>query len=336
MNVQIYAEATDWVVKHRDGELGSREKKAFDAWVRESPQHVRAYLEMSAIWEDVPSLDPGWNPDAEELIARARAESNVFSVETPNADAPAREHRDMQRTPGARYFQAKVLYALAASLLIAFACGWLLFQRDVYTTGTGEQRVVTLPDGSTVELNSRSRLAVHYSQHERRIDLLQGQALFRVERNAALPFIVQTGSTQVRAVGTQFDVYRKTDDIVVTVVEGRVAVSSANAHPSMLAAGEQIIVTPASAAPVKRADAAAATAWTRRNLMFDGSPLTEVALEFNRYNTRRLLIDSPELANFHVSGIFSSVDPTLLVRFLRAQPELVVHETRSEIHVQKR
>ena len=49
MNLQIYEEASEWIVKHRDGGLDAREKRAFDDWLRASPQHVRAYLEMSSV-----------------------------------------------------------------------------------------------------------------------------------------------------------------------------------------------------------------------------------------------------------------------------------------------
>jgi len=70
--------------------------------------------------------------------------------------------------------------------------------------------------------------------------------------------------------------------------------------------------------------------------VFDSSPLAEVAEEFNRYNTRQLVIENPQLADFHVSGVFSSVDPTLLLRFLRTQPDLVVEETDREIRISRK
>jgi ferric-dicitrate binding protein FerR (iron transport regulator) len=77
---------------------------------------------------------------------------------------------------------------------------------------------------------------------------------------------------------------------------------------------------------------AAATAWTRRNLIFDSSPLTGVYRESNRYNTRRLVIAVPELEDFLVSGVFCSSDRDLL-RFLRTQPGLSVRETDTEIRI---
>lgn len=433
MNLQIYEVASEWIIKHRAGGLDAREKKAFDAWLRESPQHVRAYLEMSSVWEDVPSLDPAWNPSADELIARARGDDNVVSLSSPlpvagpslsgeekSNDRPHNSVANQRaaatnssprsdastqipfRLTRARGFQSNrkvgLFYTLAASILVACISSGFYLQRGVYATDTGEQRSLALADGSTVELNSRSRIKVKYSEHERRIDLLEGQALFHVAKSKARPFIVQTDNTRVRAVGTAFDVYNTSSGTIVTVVEGRVAVhtnqrsqsaasgslhdgrdsphtpdpgpasiSSSNdkapagvraakrpgdafgsaslpeasaihavAGEILLAAGEQLVVAPAIVTSPKRANVAAATAWTRRSLVFDSSPLTEVAQEFNRYNTRRLVIEDPQLADFHVSGVFSSVEPTLFLRFLRAQPELVIEETDTEIRITRK
>jgi transmembrane sensor len=103
-----------------------------------------------------------------------------------------------------------------------------------------------------------------------------------------------------------------------------------------LDAGEQVMVTPKHVTAQKHANVAAATAWTQRNLVFDSAPLTDVAEEFNRYNARQLVIDTPQLADFHVSGVFSSVDPALLLKFLRTQPELVLQETDREIRISKK
>jgi transmembrane sensor len=390
MNTQIYEEASDWIVKNREGDLDAREKKQFDTWLRESPQHLRAYLEMSAVWEDVASIDPGLNAGADELIARARAEGNIVPLESPSPfqarGLGEKSRRRGTKPPRPTLGRLGLYYGLAATVLLSLAGTWLYGQRNTYSTGVGEQRSIVLTDGSTVELNSRSRVRVRFSDVERDVELIEGQALFRVAKNPLRPFIVSADGTHVRAVGTQFDVYRKTSGTVVTVVEGEVAVfgephtssSSSNAEKGgagapassqiqsastvagegrgprsgkgevlspgdsahgaiFLAAGEQVTVTRATAAATpKRANVAAATAWTQRSLVFDFSPLTEVAEEFNRYNTRQLVIKDPELASLHVSGVFSSVDPALLLRFLRTQPELVVAETDTEIRISKK
>jgi len=383
MNLQIYEEASDWIVTHRNGGLGARGKRAFDTWLRESPHHVRAYLEMSSVWEDIPSLAQNSSLSAEELIARARGDDTVVPLivkeSYPPSSAPLSVPGLTRGEAIANAHHRVALFStLAASLLIAcILLSWFYLQRGVYGTDVGERRSLMLTDGSSVELNSRSRIKIQYTEGERRIDLLEGQALFHVAKNKTRPFTVQAGDSIVRAVGTSFDVYKKSSGTIVTVVEGQVAVipserlvarftdspapAAAKALPNrprdrgqggsvvgsgvtrsaaegevLLMAGEQLTVTPAAIVPPKRINVAAATAWTRRSLVFDSSPLTEVVQEFNRYNTRRLVIDDPQLADLLVSGVFSSVEPTLLLRFLRTQPEVVVEEMETEVHITKR
>ena len=372
MNTQIYEEATEWLIKHRESDLSPREKVQFDDWLRASPQHLRAYLEMSAIWEDLPALGADSNPPADELITRAHTEDNIRPL--AGTARILRPPADVQRPLPApqdspkRASQARV-FTLAAAVLISFAAlvTWYRLDRNTYVTDIGEQRSIVLADGSTLELNSRSRVRIRYTAAQRDVDLLAGQALFRVAHDSTRPFVVHSGTTEVLAVGTQFDVYQKRAATIVTVIDGKVQVvdaaplatlpesSGATPLPAanslrggagnaiFLTAGEQITI--AAVKPVRvanpspraqPANVATATAWTQHNLVFDSSPLTEVAEEFNRYNRRPLVITDPEIAAMRISGLFSSADPALFVKFLRAQPELHVEETDREIRISRR
>jgi transmembrane sensor len=242
-----------------------------------------------------------------------------------------------------------------------------------------------------VDLNARSKLRVEFSKNERRVELLDGQALFQVAKDKNRPFIVASGEATVRAVGTQFDVYRKDSGTTVTVLEGRVAVYStayaasnsgsaeppssaaqpatrsppasmkpqaqmpATPHPEaassnppglvdpsgsgaiFLSAGEQVTVTPAQILPAPaRVDIAATTAWMQRRLIFDGSKLSDVVQEFNRYNKRQLVIEDAQLSDFHVSGVYSSTDPSSLIRFLREQRGMKITENENEVQIAPR
>ena len=186
-----------------------------------------------------------------------------------------------------------------------------------------------------MELNSRSRIRVRFADAERSVDLLAGQALFRVAKDKMRPFVVRSGDASIRAVGTEFDVYQKRQGTVITVIEGRVSVGD-----SLLAAGEQLTVastpTSTSAARPVHANIAAATAWTQRQLVFESATLADVADEINRYNDRQLVIDDAGLNDFHISGVFSSTDPASLVRFLRTRRDIIINETGDVIHVSRR
>ncbi len=321
----IVAEASAWFVDFRAGDLDADARDRFIRWLSRSPEHIQAYLEVAGAWAELPNRDPQGRIDIEALLARARSDANVVSLEAAEKDpAPLRR-------PGfARYRLAAAVGALAVAAAL-FA--WLGKESSkTYETEVGEQRSIVLADGSSVELNARSRIRIRFDDEHRDIDLLAGQALFRVAKDPHRPFTVLSDSVAVRAVGTQFDVYRKRAGTVVTVVEGRVAVSSA--LPAVaLSAGEQLLVTARAVVKPKRADAAAATAWVKRQLMFEETPLAEVAEEFNRYNTRALVIADPQLQNVAISGVYSSTDPASLIRFLREQSGVQVNESAREITI---
>jgi len=341
-NRQVYEEASEWLVELRVGEMDAASRERLDTWFRESPHHIRAFMELSCVWDDGHDLHLDVGDGADALIARARATTNVVPLETVPSEVPEvsedSPHLDgglPVPTPRTRLYPRWL--ALAAAVVVAcFAAGWLAlwaYVNPTYATDTGEQRIVQLGDGSTLTLDSRSRVRVRFSDHERDVDLLEGQALFQVAKDPARPFVVRSDSTHVRAVGTQFDVYRKVSGTTVTVVEGRVAVSPAAADAIQVSAGDQVVVMPSKVMRPDHADVAAATAWTRRELVFESTPLAEVAQEFNRYNARQLIVSDASLSDFHVTGVFSSTDPASLLRFLRAQPGVHVEERGTEVRI---
>lgn len=322
----IAAEASAWFIEFRTGETTTGDRARFYEWLRRSPDHIQTYLEIAEGWAELPTSDPGHRIDIQELVRQAREGKDENVVVLP----PASRALPRQRT----YLLTGLAACLAAATLVIGLAVWgYLSQANTYRTGIGEQRTVRLVDGSTMELNALSSVRVRFSDNIREVDLRQGEALFHVAKDRARPFLVHSDGTTVRAVGTQFDVYRKTSGTVVTVLEGRVAVAEA-----ILVAGEQLTVptTEATTKEVpkpKHADVTAATAWVQKHLIFEDTPLAEVAEEFNRYSTRRLLIADPQLRSLGVSGVYSSTDPDSLLGFLRAQPNIQLNETDKEIRI---
>ncbi|MBL8268885.1 FecR family protein [Steroidobacter sp.] len=340
----IVAEASTWFIEFRSGDASAEARARFDEWLRRSPQHIQAYLEVASAWSELPSADPKGRIDLAALIARARAstDDNVVPLSTVRTEqADRRQYREGR---GRRAF--KMAAAFATLAILVGVASWLGFYRAVtYSTGIGEQRTVRLEDGTTVELNALSTVKVRLASNVRNVELTEGQALFHVAKDPKRPFIVRSDDTTVRAVGTQFDVHRKLSGTVVTVLEGRVAVAEVKpmlveprieVAPIYLSAGEQVTVTEKQTPHAKRADVATATAWLQKRLIFDETPLAEVASEFNRYNTRRLVVSDPELRDVAISGVYSTTDPDSLIGFLRAQPSIALSETETEIHLASR
>jgi transmembrane sensor len=381
LNEQVYQEACEWFVEFRSGDLDDAGRRRFDLWARKSPEHLAAYLEIAAIWSEGSALDSDLKWDPQALIAQAAADAtNVVPLTDRSraADVPpvpsdtssplGPSNLDVQQLPpgksSPRWLRIAASIA-AVGLMVGTTIWYQNFRMPIYATTFGEQRSITLTDGSVIDVNSHSKIRVRYSARERNIDLLEGQALFHVAKNPARPFLVSSTTTQVRAVGTEFDVYQKQGGTVVSVVEGRVAVRLRSeaagsettdlpqvtaAHhdesvarnsegrgsaPIFLAAGEQVLVTTTAMQKADHPNIAIATSWTQRQLEFESASLSDVAEEFNRYNERQLVIEDPTLYDFHISGVFSSSDPASLVRFLRERPGVRVTETASEIRVSK-
>ena len=342
-NRQIHEEASAWFVEMRAGDVDAAGLQRFDAWIRKSPEHLRAYLEISEIWDDAPLVDTARTGSSDELIAKARAGAEVVSFEGPSgkdgtsgkrsaASDVARPLRT--RLAGHRWAAAAAVSIIACGL--AAFLGYQHFSESEYSTGTGEQRTVTLADGTHIELNARTRLSVRFTDQRRDVELLEGQAMFTVAKDPRRPFLVHSRDLTVRVVGTAFDVDTKGTTTTVTVVDGRVAVSSvgtASSAPLLVDAGEQVI---APAHVNKRLRAAhanisAATAWTHGELVFEGSRLADVIEEFNRHNARQIVLADPALGDMQISGVYASTDPDLFIRFMRVQAHVRVAETPDRI-----
>jgi transmembrane sensor len=346
LNEQISVEAAAWLVEFRTGDITAEDRRAFERWVRSSPEHLRAYLEHAAVWSEGDALDAQRAIDVEALMDAAQAERNVIAL-AASSEEPA--------FGGRMPWRRKRVATLAASVLLGLSLiATLIYVRDdrepVYTTEAGEQRSIRLPDGSRIDLNSRSRVRVDFGDRTiRRIDLLEGQALFDVARDSARPFVVHSGNTRVRAVGTQFDVNRKATGMVVTVLEGKVEVSSAKPkivnpdapgaarEPSLdeavyVSAGHQVAVNAYEVQRRPQADVAAATAWKQHQVVVNAAPLSEVTEEFNRYSERKLIAEDRATEKLLLSGVFTT-DPEFLLRYLRARGDVTVIETPTEVRI---
>lgn len=348
-NRQIHEEASAWFVEMRAGDVDAAGRQRFDAWIRKSPEHLRAYLEISEIWDDAPLVDTARTGSSDELIAKARAGAEVVPFDGASGkdgasakdEASGKQYAASDVARGLRTRLAGQRWAAAAAVSI-MACGlaaflgYQHFREPEYSTGTGEQRTVTLADGTRIELNSRTRLIVHFTDRRRDVELLEGQAMFTVAKDPRRPFLVQSRNLTVRVVGTAFDVDTKSDTTTVTVVDGRVAVSSegiVSSAPILVDAGEQVIA-PAHVDKLlraARANVSAATAWTHGELVFEGSRLADVIEEFNRHNERQIVLADPALGDMQISGVYSSTDPDLFIRFMRAQAHVHVEETPGRI-----
>jgi transmembrane sensor len=368
MNQHIHEEAAEWLV-----ELRSRSddltRRRFDQWLSTSPEHVRAYLECAAISEVAEASPRATSQEIEALIERARQATgaNVVALTPAHSATEAASPKLDARRSWITRSSPRIRFAAAAAMavvVIGASAGYFM-TRNVYTTAVGEQRSILLPDGSTIDMNGRSKVRVRLAAGSRAVELMEGEALFRVAKDKTRPFIVSASDTRVRAVGTEFAVNRLRRELLVTVVDGTVAVSvptlrsrtaargaaavpprAVSGEPGsvvaalapasdevLLNAGQQLAVpTAGSALPQPRSvDVEGAIAWTHRRLVFDSTALEDVVAEFNRHSRRTLVIEGNGLRDVDISGAFSSTDVGPFLRFLRAQPGIEVTEESDRI-----
>jgi transmembrane sensor len=336
----IADEAAAWLATLTDAACTDDERADFVVWLRRSNLHVEEFLRISTLARRLAGADRLPRTDIADLLARAKAELSGAARVTSLAVRPRPEKR-LPRPPWPWMLAAACGCATALLVLAVVRFGVADWRTATYSTSLGELRSITLEDGSIVELNTRSKLRARFTPAERRVELLSGEAVFRVAKNPARPFRVLTGSAQIVAVGTAFNVYAQSTRTVVTVLEGRVRVrgerdgpASATATPPPeqeleLARGEQAIIAPhAAIAKAMLADPQQVTSWTERRLVFDETPLAEAAAEFARYDSQLVHIRDPRLAALHISGVFDATDPASLVQFVEAYGSVTVHEER--------
>ena len=207
----IEEEAGAWLIKLDGDRAPSTEELAsLREWLERSPVHREQLRSLAEFWGKMNVLTELAVP-----LGHTNGRTNLSFVENLRHAIP-------------QFGQASIVTAvIVIGVATAF---WLrpdpfLSSNDFYATAVGQQRSMTLADGSVVLLNTNSQINVAYDNEHRNIRLLQGEAHFTVAKNAVRPFRVYAGNGRVQAVGTAFSVYLKDDTVDVTVTEGRVALA---------------------------------------------------------------------------------------------------------------
>ncbi|MCD9033253.1 FecR domain-containing protein, partial [Luteimonas sp. Y-2-2-4F] len=247
-----------------------------------------------------------------------------------------------RRAAGGRWRSVRAVSgAVAASLCALLIAGALLLKAPLlHTSRLGEVLRVPLPDGSTLVLNSDSRVRVDFDARRRRVELLRGEALFEVARDPARPFAVSAGQAQVVAVGTAFSVQRSEDGgMRVIVREGIVDVAGGAEDapaPVRVAANFQAVARPGQDLqmhPLAVEEVGRRLAWRDGMLAFDGDTLAQAAARFARYSTVRILVDEPEVAQRRVAGLYSATDPAGFAEAVATSLGLRVERDSEGIHL---
>jgi transmembrane sensor len=287
-------DAARWFVRMQEPAVDVVEYRRFEAWLGEHPQHREEFEVLQGLWT------------AADLVPAARLQALC------------------ENTPVRKARQSWVRYAVAASV-VAVALGLGLFSglnhpapyTAEYSTALGERRHVALPDGSVIDLNSRSRIQVNFEKDRRGIELIEGEAMFSVEHDTSRPFVIDAGNGLVTVTGTRFDVRRDLSETRVAVEQGTVKVQGQGAEFVSLSAGLGTrIDAQGTVAAAYAVNPAELTAWRSGKLVFNNASLSEVAAEVSRYREKPLTVGSDKVGNLRLTSVFKSDNTDALLKAL--------------------
>jgi transmembrane sensor len=344
--LRIAERAAEWhgVLSRRDIDgLGEKDSAEFMAWLEESPKHVREFLLQHAWDVETRGIDARREILVEEIIQKLPA--NVVALEHESGrDSPKPPYsssRPANRRLGRR---SRWAAGVAAALAVIAVASWQLHSKRTFSTAIGESRTVELEDGSKIELNTASQVRIAFTDELRDVQLLRGEALFKVRHDARRPFRVLAGPSVIQAVGTEFNVNRRPLGILVAVIEGKVRVYTRSADGSRLAplprtARREILVAGEQARLSERGqihereqiEETNALAWRQRRLVFRDDALADIAAEFNRYNSTLQIAVEGAAQRKRYGGIFDADDPESIVRFVAHDEDLVVRKEEGRI-----
>jgi transmembrane sensor len=289
----IEAEAAEWLVRLDCGTLSGEDYAAYREWLARSPAHRDTFARLSVVWS---SLDA------------AKAYADPLPGVAAGSAEPVKKHRG---------WHWKI--ATAVALVLVLAGGGLAYWNwpepapvvIAYETPVGAQRTVTLADGTSVLLNTASRIEVAYSRKARDVRLVRGEAYFEVVHDNARLFTVISGIRQVRDLGTAFAVRESGKALEVTVAKGAVELVVAPAAENAERVG--VLNAGQSAAfdrklTYKRQLSAVELnrqiSWRDGVLVYAGEPLAKVVADFSRYTNVKIELADPHLADLPVGGYF--------------------------------
>ena len=312
-NTDSPANAADWLATLMEGKADAATRAAFAEWTRESPANIREWLELTLISADLQAVRLS-DETVQSWIDEAR-QAPVASIHPSAAE--------MQGPPGPRSFLRSYLAAavLVALCIVAGGAWWL--RGDRYDTSHGEQRMISLSDGSTLSLNTDSQVRVALTARARTVELARGEAYFAVSRDPARPFSVIAGEAVVTAIGTAFNVRATAEGAVVSVAEGKVEVRTRTASevlPVALTAGERAVVSPHSLTRLRDVKASSAAAWMQGRIEFEAATIEEVMLEFARYSRLEVGFADDTLRQRRITGSFNARDPEAALAYIGTLP----------------
>ncbi len=279
------------LIKHIKGECSSDENALVESWLKE-PETYRHYSKLNRIWQETGKLPDGLLIDSNKAWKAIR-------------------EKHLARKGNKRILP--LYLKVAASLLILFGA-FFMFRNtvdkapEIIVVETGNKiKEVVLPDKSVVNLNANSYLSYSGNFKRNRNIKLKGEAFFNVTRDKKHPFVVNSKSTQIRVLGTSFNIKEQNGLVTVGVNTGRVEVSDSLLNKkTVLSPGEFVEIDQEKVRMTKgQHNNNNYMSWITKKIKFNDTPLADVVEFLSGYYKTELVIKNKELSNYVLTASFN-------------------------------
>ncbi len=278
------AQAAEWLERKGSGAWATSDQAALDAWLGQSWKNATAFWRLETAWTR-----------ADRLSALRK---------------PGFGRRSLVRSWTLPSF---LKIAVSVAVVAAVGTGVFALQSSfshvkTYATPLGGRELLTLADGSQIELNTDTVLRVATGTPNREVWLDKGEAFFEIKHDAAHPFVVNTGAQRIVDLGTKFTARRDGSQTEVSLLEGRAKIETTGnvARYAILSPGDVAVATAekVSVSAKTTQELADQLGWQRGMLVFRHTPLAEAAAAFNRYNDKQIVIAGSQIGRLTINGTF--------------------------------
>jgi len=308
--------AAQWFLRTKSDRATPRDDRKLTRWLSQGT-HESDYQLMELVWQ---------------LSGELKGDRSVDYLSRRVSPAATRS--------GILRARSLVIAGIAALIVLSIGLPVLLPRSATYATGIAEQRRVELWDHSRLLLNTASSVRIEYSLRHRHIVLESGEATFEVAKNRWRPFEVTTSKGSATALGTRFDVFVRPTSMEVAIVEGTVAVRSAQdtsaQNMAIVRTGQLATVTAQHKIVIGVADLTPILNAQVERLEFDNVPITDAIAEFNLYSRKPVRAATEEISARRISGVFHASDTATFANSLAASLRLRVEDTAEAVVLVKR
>ena len=320
-NGNIDEQATYWYACNKEGLL-YREKKVFDAWIKENPKHKEAFEKIQKIEKICNSFDDEYR--------------NSLTKDILNST------KSTKTTEKFKYFSAAAVFILAISTgIFKVYDTYIPNYENSLITQTEIIKSFSLPDGSILALDAKTNIKMKFYNDERKIDLLEGQVMFDIAKDQNRPFKIKSNAIEIEVLGTSFEVRNKNKETQVKVAHGTVKVSYINGTSNMprlislLNKGDELKVNDFGKILVLKSTVVDNIAlWQNNRIFFDNVSLKEAVLELSKYIKNEIKIQD-EISSLNITGRFFTNKPGKFFEAITSIYPIEISEKNNLIQISK-